>query len=1016
MARRWLQWLGLLWMVGCGTALALDRDVALRDLRHTAWGPKEGAPGAITSMAQTSDGYLWLGNASGLFRFDGLRFERYDPPRDDRISSLNVFTLFAPKSGGLWIGFTFGGAAFLKDGRLTVYGEGEGLPAGSVKDLAQDADGTLWAATTSGLARFDRSRWQKIGTEYGHADPQTTLLLFDSAGTLWAASTDQVLFLRRGERQFREAPVKLRGPRQSQFGIAESSDGVVWLKDAQGLQRLRVNDNVGRRTTSSGREILFDRDGGLWLTDVQGKAGLRRTGHPEQLAAESAPGVEALDTFSEREGRTSDLAGDGALLEDREGNIWISSSTGLDQFSARRVNLGLPKEASSRTVLAPQLGALITAVDGALWVGGRGFPALEVSVGAARPHDEIDSVSCAARADDGSLLFGNSTGIWRHASGQSERTPLPEGTDNFEVQAMAQDRAGDLWISIVRKGVFRAVNGVWAAYGGIAALPRLTAVTLARDATGRLWFGYTEGRMALLDGDKVQIFSNESRLPIGNVTAIFARRSTVWAGGEFGLAFFDGARFQAVTSTSGGTFKNITGIVETADGGLWLNGEAGIVHLTPGQVRHLIDAPGDPVAPEVFDALDGVQGTSARLRPLPTATEGAGDRLWFVRNVGIYSIDPARIVRNPLVPPVLIRSVTADGQTYATGADLRLPSHTGSLRIDYVALSLTMAEKVRYRYKLDGVDKDWQDAHGRREAFYTNLGPGRHQFRVIAANNDGVWNETGATLDFFIAPTFVQTGWFVALCLAGAGIAVWLLIRIRVGQVSARLRMRHAERMAERERIARELHDTLLQSTQGLILRFQAAAREIPEADPTRRRLDQALNRADEVIAEGRDRVMDLRIAADVTLDLAQALSAAGEELAHGRGVRFSTQVAGTPSDLEWRVRDEAYRIGREALLNAFSHAAATVIEVQVIHAGDALRVRIRDDGGGIAADIAGSGSSPGHWGIKGMHERAQHIGARLDIRSRPGAGTEIELSVPAAIAYHHHAPRRGWLRLASLR
>ncbi|MBC7989663.1 MAG: ATPase [Luteimonas sp.] len=1002
---RWVAGLMMLCLFWCEAAMALDRDVALRDLKHTGWGPEEGAPSAITAMAQTNDGYLWLGNASGLFRFDGLRFERFDPPRDDRISSFYVYSLFALESGGLWIGFTLGGAAFLKDGRMTFYGESDGLPGGSVLDFAMDAEGTLWAITTSGLAHFSNSGWQKVGADEGPSDPQSFELMFDSAGTLWATSPSKVMFRPRGEKRFRDKLV-LAQPRYSS-GISESRDGVVWFYSEGGLQRLLTNSNVGKQSTSISRAMLLDRAGSLWLGSV-GKVygGLRRIAQPEILAPYAIHRTDALDTFGKRDGMTSDNVGNQSMLEDREGNVWVASDVGLDRFSPRSVRPGLPNGSIPNGNFTPLDAALISSSDGALWVGELTSAPIEFREGQARVHTEIDGVSVAASADDGALWFGNSKEIWRYASGKFDRTPLPNGTDDFDIQAMTQDRAGQLWISVARKGVYRRTNGTWTPYGGIAALPRLTAMTLATDAKGRLWFGYTEGQMAMLDGTEVHVFLNKRRLPTGNLTAIYGKRSTVWAGGEFGLAFFDGVQFQAVTLSQGRAFRNITGIVERADGSLWFNSDGGIVHLTSVQVRRVLGDPSEPVEPEVFDALDGVQGSSARLRPLPTAIEGPDDRLWFVRDVDIYSIDPARIARNPVKPPVLIRSVTADGQTYATGADLKLPPRTGSLRIDYVALSLTMAEKVRYRYKLDGVDKDWQEAHARREAFYTNLGPGRHQFHVIAANNDGVWNETGATLNFFIAPTFVQTGWFVALCMAGAGIAVWLLIRIRVGQVSARLRIRHEERMDERERIARELHDTLLQSTQGLILRFQSATRDIPEGSVARTELEQALDRADQALAEGRDRVLDLRVAADTTLDLPQAFAAVGGELAKGHAVAFSTQVEGTPRDVTWRVRDEAYRIGREALLNAFRHAGANGIEVQIIYANDKLRVRVRDDGAGIAPGIVESGSRPGHWGLQGMRERAQRIGAELDVWSRPGAGTEIELSIPAAVAYRGSASR----------
>ena len=457
---------------------------------------------------------------------------------------------------------------------------------------------------------------------------------------------------------------------------------------------------------------------------------------------------------------------------------------------------------------------------------------------------------------------------------------------------------------------------------------------------------------------------------------------------------------------------NITGIVETPGGDLWVNGGAGLVHIEATEIARLARDPLHPVHVEVFDALDGVIGSGVRLRPIPTLVEATNGQLWFVTNLGLFSIDPSHIRRNLQPPPVVVKSVTANDKVYATSSDLRLPPNTTSLRIDYAALSLTMPERIRFRYRLDGVDDGWQDAHGRREAFYTNIAPGPHRFSVIAANNDGVWNETGATLDFIIPPTFTQTKWFTALCALGALAVAGVVIRLRFRQVAAQMRGRFDERMAERERIARELHDTLLQGTQGLVLKVQSAINCVPEGEPVRDMLEEAVDRADQVFAEGRDRIQDLRLPLDSDQDLPRSLAAVGEELAQGSLVDFRTVVEGGVRDLDPGVVQEAYQVGREALRNAFHHAQAKSIEVQIVYGDDHLRLHVRDDGRGVDTAALTAGSRPGHFGAKGMRERAQKIGAQFDIWSRPGAGTEIELSVPAAKAYVDRAMATRWLPL----
>ena len=402
-----------------------------------------------------------------------------------------------------------------------------------------------------------------------------------------------------------------------------------------------------------------------------------------------------------------------------------------------------------------------------------------------------------------------------------------------------------------------------------------------------------------------------------------------------------------------------------------------------------------------------------QLRPLPSAVETPDGALWFVTTNGLASIDSARIHRNTLPPPVTIWSVTAGGRRYpVTSAVLRLPVHTSKLQIEYTAGSLTIPERVHFRYKLDGSDNEWQDAGGRRETFYTNLAPGEYAFHVTASNNDGVWNPVGASLNFTITPAFYQTTWFRVLCGVVCLIPLWRVYDFRVAQIRAKVRGRLEVRLAERERIARDLHDTLLQGVEGLVLRFQAIANRIARREPVGELLVRALERADQVLEEGRDRVMNLREGTGDVRELAQALAAAGEQLALMYPVEFRASIEGVARDLHPIAREELLFIGREALANAFRHADASMIEAEVSYGDRSLIVRVRDDGRGIDAAVLRNGR-PGHWGLPGMRERAKNLRAALEVWSRPGAGTEIELSLPAELAYRKGrcGARRSWWR-----
>ena len=998
----------LLCMMWCQTVTALSLDTPLRDLRHTAWGPKEGAPDDIGSLAQAADGFLWMSASGGLFRFDGLRFERVELPHDDRLTSNRIANVFAPPSGGLWIGFVFGGAAFLHDGQMTLYGTTEGLPAGSILAFAQDSTGVVWAASTDGLLRLEGSHWRPMGVSENYRDDGFKKLMVDSADTLWVIAQAKVSFLPKGETSFREADVLPRKPGTANSGvagIAESPSGAVWLFRDQAIQQLRRNANPGRRIATAGKGIISDLDGSLWVARSGGK--LQRFTDPDQLVPGSLTYAEdPSDSYSDKDGLSSGISY-GVLLPDREGNVWFATLAGLDRFSDRRVARTslLPAEHES---FFPSMTAIAAGDHGSVWVGSVLQTVQTLEAGVARRREEIGPIYASVRTDDGDLWFATPTSVLNFATG--ERTGLPGGdlSGPYGIQAMERDRSGAFWMSVIRRGVFRLVDGRWVAWGDIPSLPRLTALTISTDAQGRLWFGYPAGGIAVLDGGSLTVFPTESRPRVGAVTAIYGKRGSVWVGGEMGLARFDGAGFHAVVSDSG-SLSSITGLVETTGGDLWANSGAGLVRIDATEIARLSRDPLHRVHIEMFDALDGVIGSSARVRPLPTLVEATDGRLWFVTNLGLYSIDPAHIRRDVQPPPVVVKSVAANDQVYAASSGLKLPQNTTSLRIDYAALSLTMPERIRYRYRLDGVDDGWQEARGRAEAYYTNVAPGPHRFRVIAANHDGVWNETGAALDFSIQPTFAQTKWFIALCVLGAVAVAAGVVRFRFRQVAARMRTRFDERMAERERIARELHDTLLQGTQGLVLKVQSAINRVPEDGPVRRILEDAVECADRVMSEGRDRIQDLRIATDARVDLPRSLAAVGEELVKGSSIDFRTVVEGSERVLNPETTREGYRVGREALLNAFQHARATSIEVQIIYGIDDFSLHVRDDGDGIATH-ADDAARPGHFGIKGMRERAQEIGAELEIWSRHGAGTEVLLRIPATVAYTESQRLFRWL------
>jgi signal transduction histidine kinase/ligand-binding sensor domain-containing protein len=972
----------------------------------------DGAPSDIVALAQTTDGTLWIGGRTGLTRFDGVRFVPYPGAGEDPLGSTNITSLLAAPDGGLWIGFRPEGVSLLERGRVTRYGPEDGLPSGAVQ-LARDLDGSLWAATRTGLAHFEGGRWQTIADDARLATPYDVHV--DREGTLWVAGVDGLLARPTGESRFRLIDMSVYSDSGGVL-LAETDEGHIWAAANDGLVRVASSTSAEHDTATvrgiAGGPLLLDDAGNLWASEGTEKTLVR-------VRARDLPRDGRRDVPVE--GERFPLAGARvyAILEDREGNVWVGANTGLNRFSRTNV----VRDVAQQCVQYEYIAAAIVPDDaGSIWLG-CGDPSdayvAEIRDGVVLSRQSAPFFTAAHRDLEGIVWFGGPTALGYLEDGGLVTMPLPPEVSGRPIQAMVRDGDGAIWASVTRRGTYRVLDGEWSANGGLDALPDEWALVQSVDEHGTLWFGYPNNRIARVHGRTVNLFGATHGLDVGNALAILARDGEVWVGGELGFARFDGARFVPILDATGTSFKGVSGIVKPRNGDLWLNGTAGITHLAREEVVHVLRDPTHRVRHETFDHLDGVPGTAVQLRPQPSAIETTDGRLWFSTTGGIVSIDPTRIVRNGLPPVVTIWSLTSGGvRRPNAGEVVRLPMHTTDLQIEYTAGSLTVPERVRFRYKLEGLDRDWQDVGARREALYTNLGPGRYTFRVAASNNDGVWNDSGASLELAIAPAFYQTGWFYALCALACVASLTALYRVRVRQVAAQVRGRLEARLAERERIARELHDTLLQGMQGLIWRFQAATDRIPAAEPARQLMERSLDRADELLAEGRDRVKDLRPAASGAPDLANALAAEGEQFAQETSVEFRVIVNGTWRELHPIVREEGLVIGRESLSNAFRHARASRIEVEIGYNRAALHVRIRDDGQGIDANVLDAGGRPGHFGLLGMRERAKKLGAQLEVWSKPGAGTEIELCVPARVAYAQVKKRSGsiWSRLVPSR
>ena len=545
---------------------------------------------------------------------------------------------------------------------------------------------------------------------------------------------------------------------------------------------------------------------------------------------------------------------------------------------------------------------------------------------------------------------------------------------------------------------------------------REPASALLHDAgQSGLWLGFRDGGVAYFEHGQLRTsYSGGEGLGEGMVSGFYVDgHGTLWVPTEGGLSRIKDGHVVTLTSQNGLPCNTVHWMMEDDARSVWLYLACGLVRIGRSELDAWASHPKQTIHATVFDRSDGV--TSHRLSAGFNAVvaKSPDGKLWFVRNVGLSVIDPHHLAFNKLPPPVHIERVTADDKIYDATNGLRLPARLRDLSIDYTALSLAAPEKMRFRYMLEGQDADWKEVVNDRQVQYSNLPPRAYRFRVVASNNSGVWNETGATLAFSIAPAYYQTRWFQAFVVIAALCLVWAGYRGRVRHVARQYQRRLDERVNERTRIARELHDTLLQSFHGLLLQFQTASYLLTERPAeAKEKLDGAIEHAAQAITEGRDAVQGLRASTVERNDLAVAVKTLGDELAIDASDHppsyFQVTVEGESRDLHPIVRDEVYKIAAEALRNAFRHAHAGRVEVEIRYDGDQFRLRVRDDGKGIDPAVLANQGLEGHYGLRGMTERAALIGGTLAVWSEAGAGTEVELRLPARIVYAT-SPRRTW-------
>jgi signal transduction histidine kinase/ligand-binding sensor domain-containing protein len=1006
-------------VAGALAAMALEPTTPLANYGRQSWVMENGLPqNTVQALAQTRDGFVWLGTEVGLVRFDGNGFAVFDKNSSPALPGNDIRCLLAARDGSLWIG-TSEGLARLKDGTVRAFSARDGLPGDSILGLAETTNGTVWAWADGGVARLRGDHFKSETVADGLPQGTITSIAAGSDDFLWVGTT----FDAASWRAEKWLPLCGGTGKCGRSFVTAGPNGWVQIANVLGVSQLRgsgwhVLANARAMPPAPIESIVYTPSGIAVANKTMFAEFVGGNSQTPFFTGKELPGTRIQAVFTDRQGSvwigtnaglarwaagklqrlpvTDPLATASvlALMEDREGNLWAGTETGglhilRDQrFRTLGAREGLSSDATT-TVVEDNAGRLWVGTSGA---GLNVFPHDAIKAGPVLTYSVrngllSDVILSLAAAPNGDLWVGTPDGLNRIRRGSIASFTSADGLPDDFIRSLMADADGSLWIG-TRRGLTHWTGGVPGAhmqtYTQASGLGSDLVGAMARDSAGDLWVATLAGLSRIKNG-RIENYTIANGLSSNVVTALLPRGNGLLIGTqESGWNWWDGHRFSMVAHNGHNPAQAaIHAILDDGGNHLWFATGSGIARCDcdmAGGCSHWME----------FGAADGLRSRETAINSHPSAWRSRDGHLWFATPKGLVEVDPAHFPVNTVPPPVVLERFTVDDALRAAGPRLSIEAGHVHFEFDYAALSFIAPQKVRYRYMLEGFDRGWTDAGARRTAYYTNIPPGRYTFRVQAANNDGLWNTEGAALSFELRPHFYQTVWFYLLLAAAAAGLIVLLLRRRL-RVAQR---QFSAVLGERNRIAREIHDTLAQGYVGVSVQLEVLAEllRLHKVDAAQKHLDTTRGYVREGLADARQSIWALRSqdSGETTLPVRLRRMVEADRAA---GLECKFNIFGAYRPLPPGVEREILRVAQEAIHNVKKHAGAANLFAQLEYGSSHITLEVRDDGRGFSAEPE---LTPGHYGLTGMRERAASIGATLEVTSEPGGGTAVRLRAPA--------------------